>query len=66
MSESSDKNTWCHPMEGEMFGVGALCSKPNSEHLDTLRVVAEPVSSLRKSSPAALEVERLDSVRNFL
>lgn len=58
MSEGSGKNPFYyrpgyHPMGDEMFGVGALCSKLDSEHLpvrsehlDALRVVADPVSVL--------------------
>jgi ATP-dependent DNA helicase RecG len=43
-------------MEDDMFGVGARCLKSssehlpgNSEHLDTLQKIAEPVRSLRKT-----------------
>jgi len=58
-----------HPMEGEMFGAPGICSKSSSEHLsesfehliassehlDTLRKIAGPVSSVRKASKKVVE-----------
>ena len=51
-----------HPMGDEMFGAGTICSKSNSEHLpgnsehlDTLRNIAEPIRSLRKAPRERVE-----------
>ena len=49
-------------MRDELFEVGSICSKPNSEylvgsseHLDTLLEIAEPVRSLRNASREVVE-----------
>jgi len=38
-----------------MFGAPGICSKPGSEHLDTLREIARPVGSVRKASRKVVE-----------
>lgn len=60
VSEGSGRSTFYyrpghHSMESEVFGAPGICSKSSSEHLDTLREIARPVGSVRKTPRKVVE-----------